>query len=106
VESPKAQKCVNVKPTLLKEKLQVEVSLTPPPPKGIYLYEVTLGPRSEAYQIPTWCSDWNISDRDMQLARDGSKTLNLGSFVRDLSHVAAQMHQPKIAKFHCYIQKK
>ena len=42
----------------------------------------------------------------MGTARDGSKTLNLVNFVRDLSQVTARMHRPIIAKFHCYIEKR
>ena len=42
----------------------------------------------------------------MQLARDGSKTLNLLNFVQDLSQVTVQMYKPKIIKFYFYIQKK
>jgi hypothetical protein len=102
LESPTAQACLNVTPTLVENELTLDVRLTPRDlPKGIYFYEGTLGPKIDGYRIPAWCSAW-----DMGLERDGSKTLNLGSFVRDLSHVAAQMHQPKIAKFYFYIEKK
>ena len=71
------------------------------PRKVIYLYEVTLRPGIDTYRAPEWCSDW-----DMGAARDGSKTLNLVNFVRDLSQVTARMHHPKIATFHCYIEKR
>ncbi|MCY4568789.1 MAG: hypothetical protein OXD49_10830 [Candidatus Poribacteria bacterium] len=63
-----------------------------------YLYEVTVSPDVDAYHAPKWCSDWNMGTE-----RDGSKTLNLVNFVRDLSQVTARRHRPKIAKFHCYI---
>ena len=69
--------------------------------KIIYLYEVTLRPGIDKYRAPEWCSDW-----DMGTARDGSKTLNLLNFVRDLSQVTARMHHPKIAEFRCYIEKR
>ena len=100
VENPTARKCLEVTSTFSENELTVEGTLTPNLKKGVYLYEFTLTLKGD-YQIPAWCLDW-----DMGLERDGSKTLNLGSFVRDLAHVTAQMHQPKIAKFHCYIQKK
>ena len=101
-ESPTAQECLEVTSTLLNNKLTLNVTLTPRTlPARIYLYEVTLRPKIDGYQMPVWCSDW-----DMGSGRDGSKTLNLGNFVRDLSQVTAQVYQPKIAKFYCYIEKK
>ncbi len=106
-ESQKAQDCLQVTSTLSRNEvgneLTVDFSLDSRslPDKAIYLYEVTLRPGIDSYQAPDWCSEW-----DMGTARDGSKTLNLVNFVRDLSQVTARMHRPIIAKFHCYIEKR
>ena len=99
------QECLNVKSTLSKNgdgnELSVEFGLSSSLQSAIYLYEVILSPGIDSYQAPKWCSDW-----DMGTERNGSKTLNLVNFVRDLSQVTARMHLPKIAQFHCYIKKR
>lgn len=105
-ESLVAQKCLKVTSSVskngLRNELTVDFSLTPRSLKrGIYLYEVILSPNIDGYRAPDWCQVW-----DMGLERDGSKTLNLVNFVRDLSQVTAQIHRPKIARFYCYIEKK
>ena len=107
-ESFDAQKCLEVTSQLEKNeginKINVVFDLAPrlpPSKKTVYLYEVTLSPRVEEYVAPDWCSEW-----DMGRARDGSKTLNLVNFVRNLSQVTAQEYKPKIAKFYCYIEKR
>ena len=103
--SPDAQECLEVTPKFSKNEnsneLSVQLSLSSSLYSAIYLYEVTLRPGIDSYQAPDWCSEW-----DMGTARDGSKTLNLVNFVRDLSQVTARMHRPIIAKFHCYIEKR
>ena len=71
------------------------------PGRAVYLYEVTLRPDINVFQIPEWCSDW-----DMGGARTGYQTLNLLNFVRDLSRVTTLTHKPKIAQFYCYIEKR
>ena len=83
-------------------ELSVDFSLTSKDlPSAVYLYEVTLHPGIDKYRAPDWCTDW-----DMGSERDGSKTLNLVNFVRNLSQVTAREHRPKIAQFHCYIEKR
>ena len=105
--SLEAQKGLNVTSTLLKNEegneLTVDFKLDSQslPRKTIYLYEVILRPGIDTYRAPEWCSDW-----DMGTVPDGSKTLNLVNFVRDLSQVTARMHHPKIAEFRCYIEKR
>lgn len=102
-----AQKCLKVTSTLSKNEesngLAVDFKLDSQslPRKVVYLYEVTLHPGIDTYRAPEWCSNW-----DMGTGRDGSKTLNLVNFVRDLSQVTARMHHPKIATFHCYVEKR
>lgn len=106
--SRKAGEYLEVKSTLSKNEgsneLSVDFSLDSqalPKEKVVYLYEVTLSPNVDKYEVPSWCSDW-----DMGARLDGSKTLNLVNFVRDLSQVTARMHRPKIAKFYFYIGKR
>ncbi len=101
-----AQECMDVKPEISEDedgnKLSVDFSLASKDlQSAVYLYEVTLRPGIDSYRAPDWCSEW-----DMGAVRDGSKTLNLANFVRDLSQVTARMHHPKIAQFHCYIKKR
>lgn len=101
-DSPAAQQYLEVSSELSKNELTLNVSIAARDlPEGIYRYEVTLSPKTERYRPPVWCSDW-----DMGLDFDGSKTLNLNSFVSTLSQSTAQVHQPKVAKFYFYIQKK
>lgn len=104
-KGPDPQKCLNVQSTLSKNgdsnELSVEFNLSSSLQNAVYFYEVTLGPGIDSYQAPGWCSNW-----DMGETRDGSRTLNLVNFVRDLSQVTARMHHPKIARFHCYIKKR
>ena len=107
-ESFDAQKCLEVTSQLEKNESMNKINVVfdlaprlPPSKKTVYLYEVTLSPRVEEYVAPDWCSEW-----DMGRARDGSKTLNLVNFVRNLSQVTAQEYKPKIAKFYCYIEKR
>ena len=104
--SPEARECLQVTSTLSENEdsntLSVNFSLESSSLESVvYLYEVTLRPGIDTYRAPKWCSEW-----DMGAARDGSKTLNLVNFVRDLSQVTARMHLPKIAQFHCYIKKR
>ena len=105
--NPDAEECLKVLSTLSKNEdgneLTVEFNIASStlPSKAVYLYEVTLSPGIDTYRAPDWCSDW-----DMGSERNGSKTLNLVNFVRDLSQVTAREHRPKIAKFHFYIEKR
>ena len=104
VENPEAQKSIQVTSTHSSSEdgneLSVDFNLDSRslPGKAVYFYEVTLRPGIDSYRMPDWCGDW-----DMGMARDGSRTLNLVNFVRDLSQVTARAHRPKIATFHCYI---
>lgn len=101
---PEAQECLDVVPKLNEDGngLSVDFSLASQDMEsGVYLYEVILRPGIDMYRGPKWCSEW-----DMGGARDGSRTLNLVNFVRDLSQVTAREHRPKIAQFHCYIGKR
>ena len=104
-KSLEPQECLNVKSTFSQSgngnELSVEFGLSSSLQSAVYLYEVTLRPGIDSYRAPDWCSDW-----DMGAERDGSKTLNLVNFVRDLSQVTARIHLPKIAQFHCYIKKR
>ena len=106
-ENPEARECLKVKPTLLKNEdgseLTVDFELESQSLGGeaIYLYEVTLSPNVDKYEVPSWCSNW-----DMGTERDGAQTLNLVNFVSQLSQVTARRHHPKIAKFHFYIEKR
>ncbi len=101
-ENSGAAKCLKVESELTKEKLMVDFTLESSKlESAIYLYEVTLHPKIEAYREPEWCSAW-----DMGSGRDGSKTLNLVNFVQALSQVTVRTHHPKIATFHFYVKKR
>ncbi len=105
--SQKAKNCLTVTSTLLKNndsnELSVEFTLDSQSllRKRIYLYEVTLGPDIDSFKEPDWCSEW-----DMGNERNGAKTLNLVNFVHGLSQATALIHEPIIAKFHFYIEKR
>ena len=99
-----AQRCLKVTSMLNEDdnELSVDFKLESRDlESAVYLYEVTLRPGIDTYRAPDWCSDW-----DMEEERDGSKTLNLVNFVQSLSQVTAREHSPKIAIFHCYIEKR
>ena len=104
--SPDAQNCIEVTSTLLENELGNELNVnfslkSSDLDSAVYLYEVTLVPVIDSYRAPDWCSNWDMGDE-----RNGAKTLNLVNFVRDLTHVTIRMHQPIIAKFYCYIEKR
>jgi len=84
-------------------EISLSVKLSPQslPGKGIYVYRVVLRPRASAYQMPDWCSQWDMGT-DLQ---NGSKTLNLNRFLTDLWQATYQIHQPKMAQFYLYFQK-
>lgn len=69
--------------------------------RTVYLYEVTLRPRIDSYQVPKWCSEW-----DMGMERKGSQTLNLVNFVRGLTQTTVREHLPKIAQFYFFVEKR
>ena len=101
-----AQRCLEVTSTHSKNdsnELRVGFNLDSQslPRKRIYLYEITLSPRIDRFKEPDWCSEWDMGDE-----RNGARTLNLVNFVRDLSQVSTRTHQPFIAKFHFYIEKR
>ena len=106
----KAKNCLKVTSPLLQNDDSNELSIgftldsQSLPRKRIYLYEVTLRPGVDKFKEPEWCSEWDMGDE-----RNGAKTLNLVNFVRDLTQVTVRMHQPHqpiIAKFHFYIEKR
>lgn len=112
--SQKAKYCLTITSTPLKNndshvknndshELNVEFNLDSQslPRKLIYLYEITLRPGIDTFKEPIWCSEW-----DMGNERNGAKTLNLANFVRDLTKVTVREHEPIIAKFHFYIEKR
>ncbi len=66
-----------------------------------YLYKVALHPRIDTYQVPEWCSEW-----DMGTGRNGAKTLNLVNFVDGLTQITVREHQPKIAQFYFCVEKR
>ncbi len=71
------------------------------PRRAVYLYEVTLSPNVDTFQVPDWCSKWDMGEE-----RTGAKTLNLVNFVQGLLKVTARIHDPKIATFHFYIKQR
>jgi hypothetical protein len=71
--------------------------------KGIYQFEIIIQPPSSAYDIPpAFLANWN-SDQPSQ---DGSRTLNLSNFSKDLWDATTKVCQPKIADLFCYLKKK
>ena len=103
----KAKNCLKVTSPLLQNDDSNELSIgftldsQSLPRKRIYLYEVTLRPGVDTFKEPEWCSEWDMGDE-----RNGARTLNLLNFVRDITQVTIRMHQPIIAKFHFYIEKR
>ncbi len=102
-----AQQCLEVTSTFLESEngneLAVNFNLDSEslPGRTVYLYEVTLRPEINSYQAPKWCSEWDMGNKS-----DGSRTLNLVNFVRDLSQVTAREHEPEIAKFYFFVEKR
>lgn len=85
------------------DELIVDFELESPilPRKTVYLYKVTLRPKIDTYQVPEWCSGW-----DMGTERNGAQTLNLVNFVNGLTQITVREHQPKIAQFYFYVEKR
>ena len=69
--------------------------------RTVYLYKAALRPKIDTYQVPEWCSGW-----DMGTGRNGAKTLNLVNFVDGLTDITVSEHQPKIAQFYFYVEKR
>ena len=105
-ESPDAQRCLEATSTLSQDKLSFNFILDPQCLKNknaIYFYKVTVAPQIDGYRAPEWCSAWNM-EPTTESKPDGSKTLNLDRFVRDISQVTDRVHNPKIANFYFYIK--
>ncbi len=103
-----AQKCLKVISTHSKNDEDNELNVgfnldsgSLPDERKIYLYEVTLSPGIDTFKEPDWCSQWDMEDE-----RNGAKTLNLVNFIRGLSQATTLIHEPIIAKFHFYIEKR
>ena len=105
--SQAAEKCLGVTSTFAKngngDELIVDFELDSRvlPRRTVYLYKVVLRPKIDTYQVPEWCSEW-----DMGTGRNGAKTLNLVNFVNGLTDIAVSEHQPKIAQFYFYVEKR
>ncbi len=102
-----AQNCLEVTSTFAKngngDELIVDFELGSRvlPRRTVYLYKVILRPKIDTYQVPKWCSGW-----DMGTGRNGAKTLNLVNFVRGLTEITVREHLPKIAQFYFYVEKR
>lgn len=105
--SQAAKECLGVTSTFTKngngDELTVNFELDSRvlPRRTVYLYKVALHPKIDTYQVPEWCSEW-----DMGTGRNGAKTLNLVNFVDGLTDIAVSEHQPKIAQFYFYVEKR
>ncbi|MCY4552090.1 MAG: hypothetical protein OXC79_00335 [Candidatus Poribacteria bacterium] len=105
--SQAAKECLGVTSTFAKngngDELIVDFELDSRvlPRRTVYLYKVALCPKIDTYQVPEWCSGW-----DMGTGRNGAKTLNLVNFVNGLTDIAVSEHQPKIAQFYFYVEKR
>ena len=105
--SQAAEECLGVTSTFAKngngDELIVDFELDSRvlPRRTVYLYKVALHPKIDTYQVPEWCSEW-----DMGTGRNGAKTLNLVNFVDGLTDIAVSEHQPKIAQFYFYVEKR
>ena len=105
--SQAAQKCLEVTSTFAKngngDELIVDFELDSRvlPRRTVYLYKAALRPKIDTYQVPEWCSGW-----DMGTGRNGAKTLNLVNFVDGLTDIAVREHQPKIGQFYFCVEKK
>ena len=102
-----AENCLEVTSTFAKngngDELIVDFELDSRvlPRRTVYLYKVALRPKIDTYQVPEWYSGW-----DMGTGRNGAKTLNLVNFVDGLTDIAVSEHQPKIAQFYFYVEKR
>ena len=105
--SQAAQNCLEVTSTFANngngDELIVDFELDSRvlPRRTVYLYKAALRPKNDTYQVPEWCSGW-----DMGTGRNGAKTLNLVNFVDGLTDIAVSEHQPKIAQFYFYVEKR
>ena len=74
------------------------------PNNGINCFEIILQPQFSMNNIPGWFTEWDMNDQCV-IARDGSKTLNLQSFLTGLCQTNWQVHKPKMVHIYCYIKK-
>ena len=91
--------------------LRAKLAVRSLPGKGIYRYEVILRPQAEAYQMPSWFSEWDMNVSKIEewhrsrTGFEGETTLNLKLFLSNLWRTTVQVHKPKIARLYYYIKK-
>lgn len=81
------------------------------PDPGVYLFEITLFPKLNAYNNPPWFSDWDMKTEQIAgwqkdpKTFDGSTTLNLERLLTGLWQANWELNRPKVAHIFCYVEK-
>ena len=106
-ESAGAATCLDISAVVEMPELNISATLTPNalPHKGKYRFEVSLSPKLSGIGSPSWSST-GPEGWDMGMKFDGSRTRNLSHLISNLSQVTARIHQPVIAKFTFYVEKR
>jgi hypothetical protein len=93
-------------------KFRTEICSTKFPRNGIYCFEIVIHPPLDSYSLPRWIFDWDMDQNLITLWREdpnqfkGNSTLNLKNFLSNVWQIIYQKHEPKIAKFYFFINKK
>lgn len=81
---------------------KAELERGPLEKQQIYRFRILIAPAREAYKMPGWIDEWSV---DNILSRfDGTKTLNLGSFIADLWD-ASQQYRARVTEYCCYLKR-
>ncbi|MFN7923536.1 MAG: hypothetical protein U0Q16_25775 [Bryobacteraceae bacterium] len=70
----------------------------------LYRFQILLVPAPGSYLLPPWVGQWNQDAVAAEHAFDGSKTLNLDLFLRNLWD-SALLQRPRVGEYYCYLKK-
>ncbi|HUC19888.1 MAG TPA: hypothetical protein VMR98_00115, partial [Candidatus Polarisedimenticolaceae bacterium] len=114
-ENQQAAKALTVATTLLPEstpfkklEIRTELRVSELPAAGTYRYRILLRPNH--YSLPTWVSEWNMTDKEIKNWHlrtsdfNGAKTYNLENFLGTLQGAVLSATPPEVADIYCYIR--
>jgi len=80
-------------------------------PDGVYFFEYRPGLKVEAFELPAWCTGWNMEPEELAAfsqtpaAFDGSRTPGLNEFVRTVWAAMVREYSPGLGSLYLYVKK-
>lgn len=99
------------KPKTGKPKIVFDTEFHGLPDPGVYLFEITLFPKLNAYNNSPWFDAWDMKTEQIaEWQKDpktfkGDTTLNLERLLTGLWQANWELHRPKVAHIFCYVEK-